>query len=78
MSDLMTNLAVGEINLITGVVWVLVAIALSMASGAISGIILAGKDIGNEFSAIAGAMSGPVGAIPAIILGLVWVSFFIG
>ncbi|AFY47060.1 hypothetical protein Nos7524_1169 [Nostoc sp. PCC 7524] len=35
MSDLMISLAAGEINLITGLVWVVIAIALSMLSGAV-------------------------------------------
>ncbi|AUT02250.1 hypothetical protein CLI64_18695 [Nostoc sp. CENA543] len=77
MSDLMISLAAGDINFITGLVWVLIAIALSMLSGAIGCIVLAGKEFGYEFSAIIGSFAGPVGAIPAIILGLVWLSFLI-
>ncbi|BAY34131.1 hypothetical protein NIES2107_60360 [Nostoc carneum NIES-2107] len=77
MSDLITSLAAGDINLLTGFVWVLIAIALSMISGAIGGIILAGKDFGYEFSAIIGSFAGPAGAVPAIILGLLWLSFLI-
>ncbi len=67
---LFTSLAVGEINLITGLVWLLIATVLSMVGGAIGGMLLAGKDIGYQFSAILGGLFAPAGVIPAILLGL--------
>jgi hypothetical protein len=69
--DLLTSLASGDLNIETGFVWLVIATALSMVGGAIGGMLLAGKDIGYQFSAILGALFGPAGVIPAILLGLV-------
>jgi hypothetical protein len=41
-----------------------------MVGGAIGGMLLAGKDIGYQLSATLGAFFGPLGVIPAILLGL--------
>ncbi|NDJ23661.1 hypothetical protein GS682_18860 [Nostoc sp. B(2019)] len=75
VSDFLTSLAAGELNIETELVWVIIATALSMIGGAIGGMLLAGKDIGYQFSAMLGALFGPAGAIPAIVLGLVLLSF---
>ena len=68
--DFITSLADGELNIATEFVWVIIATALSMVGGAIGGMLLAGKDIGYQFSAMLGALFAPAGVIPAIILGL--------
>ncbi|MBO3460100.1 hypothetical protein G7B40_035355 [Aetokthonos hydrillicola Thurmond2011] len=70
LNDLFTSLVVGDINLITGFVWLLIAIVLSMVGGAVGGVLLASKDIGYEFSAMLGGLLAPAGAIPAIVFGL--------
>ncbi|MBN3950809.1 MAG: hypothetical protein HWQ38_31805 [Nostoc sp. NMS7] len=68
--NFLTSLADGDLNIATEFVWVIIATALSMVGGAIGGMLLAGKDIGYQFSAMLGALFAPAGAIPAIILGL--------
>ncbi|MEH2334099.1 hypothetical protein [Nostoc sp.] len=68
--DFLTSLANGDLNIATEFVWVIIATALSMVGGAIGGMLLAGKDIGYQFSAMLGALFAPAGVIPAIILGL--------
>ncbi|MEI1378233.1 hypothetical protein PQG02_09695 [Nostoc sp. UHCC 0926] len=68
--DFLTSLADGDLNIATEFVWVIIATALSMVGGAIGGMLLAGKDIGYQFSAMLGALFAPAGVIPAIILGL--------
>ncbi|WGV25398.1 hypothetical protein [Halotia branconii] len=70
ISDFLTNMATGDLNLVTGLLWLVLATAMSMIGGAIGGMILAGKDIGYAFSAMLGALFAPAGAIPAILLGL--------
>ena len=70
LRDFLTSLAVGEINLMTAIVWLLIATAISMVGGAIGGMLLAGKDIGYQFSAMLGGLFAPAGVIPAILLGL--------
>ena len=76
MADTLTNFVFGDINLITGIIWLLIAIAISMIGGAISGMIIAGEEIGYQLSAMLGGLFAPAGAIPAIILGLLILSFF--
>ncbi|WP_099073019.1 hypothetical protein [Nostoc linckia] len=63
--DFLTNLAAGELNITTEFIWLITGIVLSMIGGAIGGMLLAGKDIGYEFSAILGALFAPAGVIPA-------------
>ncbi|MEH2302287.1 MAG: hypothetical protein V7K88_25715 [Nostoc sp.] len=73
--DFLTSLANGDLNIATEFVWVIIATALSMVGGAIGGMLLAGKDIGYQFSAMLGALFAPAGVIPAIILGLAVLNF---
>ncbi|MCC5604963.1 hypothetical protein [Nostoc favosum] len=68
--NFITSLADGELNIATEIVWLIIAAALSMVGGAIGGMLLAGKDIGYQFSAMLGALFAPAGVIPAIFLGL--------
>ncbi|MEH1942020.1 MAG: hypothetical protein V7L01_17640 [Nostoc sp.] len=68
--NFITSLADGDLNIATEFVWVIIATVLSMVGGAIGGMLLAGKDIGYQFSALLGALFAPAGVIPAIILGL--------
>lgn len=69
--DFLTSLAAGDINLITGLVWLGIAAALSIVGGAIGGILLASKDLGYELAAMIGGLFGPAGVIPAVLLGLI-------
>ncbi|ARV60652.1 hypothetical protein BZZ01_20370 [Nostocales cyanobacterium HT-58-2] len=71
LKDFFTSLVAGDLNLMTGFVWFLVATALSMVGGAIGGMILAGKDLGYQLAALLGGFFGPAGVIPGIILGLI-------
>ena len=68
--NFITSLADGELNIATEIVWLIIAAVLSMVGGAIGGMLLAGKDIGYQFSAMLGALFAPAGVIPAILLGL--------
>ncbi|MEA5532667.1 hypothetical protein [Crocosphaera sp. XPORK-15E] len=70
-----SNLMVGEITLVTGLFWLMVAAVISAISGAIGGILLAGKDIGYELAAILGSLFGPAGVIPVAAIGLVILKF---
>lgn len=64
------NLQAGEITWLTGIFWLAVAAAVSVAGGAIGGVLLASKDLGYSLSAMIGGLFGPVGVIPAVLLGL--------
>jgi hypothetical protein len=67
MTDIFNNLALREflhslntdINLTTGLTWLVIAIIISMIGGAIGGMILAGKDLGYTFAATIGSLFAP-------------------
>ncbi len=65
----------GEITLLTGLFWLIKAAIISMISGAIGGIILAGKDLGYELAAMLGSLFGPAGVLPVAAIGLVVLKF---
>lgn len=71
MGELVQQLANGQLNALTVLIWAVVALLLSMAGGAATGVKLAGKDLGNELAAMMGAMFGPTGALPGVFLGLI-------
>ncbi|MEH1797238.1 hypothetical protein [Nostoc sp.] len=73
--NFLTSLADGDLNIATELVWLIIATVLSMVGGAIGGMLLAGKDIGYQLSAMLGALFAPAGVIPAILLGLVALNF---
>ena len=70
-----SNLATGEITILTGIFWLEVASVISIIGGAIGGIWLAGKDLGYGLAAMIGGLFGPAGVIPAIIVGLAILKF---
>jgi hypothetical protein len=74
INKIITSLGAGDINFVTGVIWLVLASIISMLGGAIGGIFLAKKDLGYELSAILGGFFGPAGVIPTIILGLIILS----
>jgi len=65
------DLASGRLTVLTIVVWTILAFVTATIGGAIAGMWLAGKDLGNDLAAIMGAMFGPTAAVPAILLALV-------
>jgi hypothetical protein len=75
MHDVIQQLASGRLTAITITVWTLLSIVLSIAAGAVGGMALAGKDLGNTLAALMGAMYGPVAAVPGILLALVILAF---
>ncbi|BAZ67537.1 MAG: hypothetical protein KME28_25475 [Pelatocladus maniniholoensis HA4357-MV3] len=75
MTDILTTLASGDVNLFTGFIWLLIATGFSVVGGAIGGIILAGEELGYNFAATIGGLFAPAGVIPAILLGLFLLNF---
>jgi hypothetical protein len=75
MQDVMQQLASGRLTAITIAVWTSLSIVLSIAAGAVAGIALGGKDLGNSLAALMGAMYGPVAAVPGILIGLIVLAF---
>jgi hypothetical protein len=75
VQNLVQPLADGHLNAASILVWTVVSIVLSVAAGAISGVVLAGKDLGNDLAALIGAMFGPVAAAPGILSALIVLAF---
>ena len=75
LKEFLTSLAAGDINLLTGLVWLFLAAALSVIGGAIGGVLVAGKDLGNQLAAMIGGLFGPAGVIPAVLIGLIILKF---
>ncbi|MBE9214971.1 hypothetical protein IQ247_20245 [Plectonema cf. radiosum LEGE 06105] len=71
LSGMVTSLMAGDLNLLTGFIWFIVATIVSMIGGAIGGMLLAGEELGYNFAAILGGLFGPAGVIPGAILGLI-------
>lgn len=71
VKEIMLQLAAGHLNAITVSIWMVLAFALAMAGGALAGVWLAGKDLGNELAAMMGALLGPTGAVPGVVAGLI-------
>ncbi|MBE9199917.1 MULTISPECIES: hypothetical protein [unclassified Nodularia (in: cyanobacteria)] len=76
MKEFLTTLATGELNIATEFAWILIATALSMVGGAVGAMLLAGKDIGYQFSATLGALFGPAGVIPGLFIGFALLNLF--
>jgi hypothetical protein len=49
---------------------IVMAAVLSMAGGALAGMRIGAKDLGASLAALMGAMFGPSGAVPGVLLGL--------
>lgn len=71
LNGMVTSLMAGDLNLMTGFIWFIVATVVSMVGGAIGGMLLAGEELGYNFAAILGGLFGPAGVIPGAILGLI-------
>jgi len=64
-----------QLNLGSIVLWTLAAFGVSILGGALSGMLLAGKDLGHNLAAAMGALFGPVAATPGILVGLIVLLF---
>ena len=71
LNGMITSLMAGDLNLLTGFIWFVVATVVSMIGGAVGGMLLAGEELGYNFAAILGGLFGPAGVIPGAILGLI-------
>ncbi|ACK65318.1 conserved hypothetical protein [Rippkaea orientalis PCC 8801] len=69
--DFLSSLMTGEITLLTGLFWLMIATIISMIGGAVGGILLAGKELGYELAATMGSLFGPAGVIPVAAIGLI-------
>jgi hypothetical protein len=64
------QLSSGQLTVITVLLWTVLTLLLSLCGGALAGVVLAGKDLGNGLAATMGALFGPVAATPAVLVAL--------
>lgn len=70
MDSILQQLLSGELTVVTGAIWIAIGFLLSVLGGACAGVVLAGRDLGNELAALMGGMFGPTAAVPAVVAGL--------
>jgi hypothetical protein len=75
VQNLMQPIGDGHLNTAGILLWTVVSILLSVAAGAVSGMVLAGKDLGFSLAALMGAMFGPVAAAPGVLAALIVLAF---
>jgi hypothetical protein len=61
---------IGDISIIGAAVALIVGTAASIIGGALGGIVVGGKAIGNELAAMMGGFYGPLAGVAGIVLGL--------
>lgn len=71
MDSILQQLCSGEVTAVSGLIWLLIASVFSIIGGAVAGLVLAGKDLGNDLASMMGGMFGPTAAVPAVLVGLV-------
>ena len=75
MESLMQNLSSGHINVLTTIVWLLIAGCIGALAGGVSAIKLGGKDLGTEVSLMMGIPFGVIAVLPGILVGLIVLKF---
>jgi len=75
VEEIINSLMVGEITLITCILWYITAMIVGAIGGAIGGIIVGGKHMGNELAAMMGSFFGPMAAAPGVLIALIILLF---
>jgi len=61
--------------MLTIVLALILGAAASLLGGALGGVAIGGKALGNELAAMMGGFYGPLAAVPGIIVGLIVLRF---
>ncbi len=75
MESIGNDLISGNLTVITGIIWYIVAYVIGTAGGAIGGILVGGEHLGKELAAMMGGFFGPIAAAPGVLLGLIALNF---
>ena len=62
---------IASLSISGAAVALIVGIAASVAGGALGGIAVGGKALGNELAAMMGGFYGPLAGVPGILIGLI-------
>jgi hypothetical protein len=66
------------LSLVTTVIALAIGILASIAGGAVGGVLVGGKHLGNELAAMMGGCYGPLAGSGGVVLGLVALKLVIG
>ena len=75
MGDFLNLITSGELTFASGVVFIAIAFIVSAVGGAIGGIVIGGKHLGNDLAAMMGSFYGPLGAVPGVLIALIILLF---
>ena len=62
--------------MMTIVLALIVGVAASLIGGAMGGVAIGGKALGNELAAMMGGFFGPLAVVPGVIVGLLFLRLF--
>lgn len=66
------------LSLVIGVIALAIGILASIAGGALGGVLVGGKHLGNELAAMMGGFYGPLAGSGGIALGLIALKLVVG
>jgi len=75
VEEIINSLMAGEITLITGILWYIIALVIGAIGGAVGGMIVGGKHMGYELAAMMGCFFGPMAAAPGVLIALIILLF---
>lgn len=61
----------GELSIVGAAVALMAGTAASLVGGALGGIVVGGKALGNELAALMGGFYGPLAGVPGLVVGLI-------
>ena len=64
-------MTIASLSIAGAAVALIVGVVASIAGGALGGIAVGGKALGNELAALMGGFYGPLAGVPGILIGLV-------
>jgi hypothetical protein len=61
----------GDLSIVVAAVALIAGTAASLIGGAIGGVVVGGKALGNELAAMMGGFYGPLAGVPGLLVGLI-------
>lgn len=61
----------GDLSIVVAAVALIAGTAATLVGGAIGGVVVGGKALGNELAAMMGGFYGPLAGVPGIVVGLI-------
>jgi len=63
--------AISGLSIVGAAVALIVGVMASIIGGALGGVAVGGKALGNELAALMGGFYGPLAGVPGVLLGLI-------